>query len=53
MDAPPTPVRELTPAERHYEKHKEYVRALYRKKHPEVKRKRLPLPPPNLASKEV
>jgi hypothetical protein len=45
MDLPP--VRELTPAERHYEKHKERVRALYRKKHPEIKRKRNPVPPPN------
>jgi hypothetical protein len=45
MDTPPP--RELTPAEKHYERHKERVRALYRKKNPEIKRKRNPLPPPN------
>lgn len=53
MDLPPPPIRELTPAEKHYERHKEYVRASYRKKHPEVKRKRLPVPPPNLAVKDA
>jgi len=47
MDVPPPPTRELTPAEKHYERHKERVRALYRKKHPEIKRKRQPVPPPN------
>lgn len=39
--------RELTPAERNYEKQKEAVRRHYRKKHPEVKRVRKPQPPPN------